>query len=220
MSKLPENNEPHELVYDKASNDLVSELRKNSGSDIEVFASLRDELRRVARSMMRWERPNHTLQPTALVNEAFIKLFKGRLPDDFGENKSRTMRVIAHAMEQILNDHADAYRANKRGGAEKRRIPVDEHQAHEWNEDESQGLLDTALVVKPVRFEVVLGVRNGLRRLRQISPREAQVLQLHFYGGLTQQEIAASLGVSVETVKLDERKARAFLKVYLETKSA
>jgi RNA polymerase sigma factor (sigma-70 family) len=142
------------------------------------------------------------------------------LPDDFGENKSRTMRVIAHAMEQILNDHADAYRANKRGGAEKRRIPVDEHQAHEWNEDESQGLLDTALVVKPVRFEVVLGVRNGLRRLRQISPREAQVLQLHFYGGLTQQEIAASLGVSVETVKLDERKARAFLKVYLETKSA
>jgi RNA polymerase sigma factor (sigma-70 family) len=170
--------------------------------------------------MMKWERPDHTLQPTALVNEAFIKLFKGRLPDDFGKNKSRTLGLIAHAMEQILNDHADAYRANKRGGADKRRVPVDEHQAHEWNEGESQGLLDSALVVKPEQSEVVLAVRKGLGQLRQISPREAQVMQLHFYGGLTQQEIAASLGVSVETVKLDERKAKAFLKVYLETKPA
>ena len=205
---------------EKAGKRLVSELRKNLDSDIEVFASLRNELRRVARSMMRWERPDHTLQPTALVNEAFIKLFKGRLPDDFGENKPRTLCLIAHAMEQILNDHADAYRANKRGGSDKRRVPVDEHQAQEWNEGGSQGLLDSALVVKPEQSEVVLAVRKGLGQLRQISPREAQVMQLHFYGGLTQQEIAASLGVSVETVKLDERKAKAFLKVYLETKSA
>jgi len=74
---------------------------------------------------------------------------------------------------------------------------------------------DTSLVVGPEQSETILGIRESLQILRRASPRQAEVIQLHFYGGLTNEEIAAALGVSLETVKLDARKAKAFLKVHL-----
>jgi hypothetical protein len=89
----------------------------NPVSDREIFASLRTELRRIARAKMRFERPDHTLQATALVNEAFIKLFKTDQPAEIWADSSQALRLIANAMEQILNDHADAHNAYKRGGA-------------------------------------------------------------------------------------------------------
>ena len=94
---------------------LLSELRSHSQTDREIFASLQLELRRIARSKMRFERPDNTLQPTALVNEAFLKLFKADLATDFWRDKSRALRLIAHAMEQILIDHAAAHRDSRYG---------------------------------------------------------------------------------------------------------
>jgi RNA polymerase sigma-70 factor (ECF subfamily) len=184
-------------------------------TDREIFVSLRAELRRIARAKMRYERPDHTLQPTALVNEAFIKLFKADLSSDFWVDSSRTLRLIAHAMEEILNDHADAYRADKRGGPQKQRVPIDEQQARELGDGELKAQVDSELLIRPEQSEAVLAVRKALEMLRMDSPREARVLQLRFYGGLKLNEIAAVLGVSLETVKLDTRKAKAFVKTYL-----
>lgn len=186
-------------------------------SDREIFVSLRAELRRIARSKMRYERPDHTLQPTALVNEAFIKLFNAELSPDFWADSSRTLRLIAHAMEEILNDHADAYRADKRGGPQKQRVPIDEQQAREFGDGELKTQVDSELLIRPEQSEAVLAVRKALEMLRKDSPREARVLQLRFYGGLKLNEIAAVLGVSLETVKLDVRKAKTFVKTYLES---
>jgi RNA polymerase sigma-70 factor (ECF subfamily) len=184
-------------------------------SDREIFVSLRAELRRIARAKMRYERPDHTLQPTALVNEAFIKLFKADLSSDFWVDSSRTLRLIAHAMEEILNDYADAHRADKRGGPQKQRVPIDEQQARELGDGELKAQVDSELLIRPEQSEAVLAVRKALEMLRKDSPREARVLQLRFYGGLKLNEIAAVLGVSLETVKLDTRKAKAFVKTYL-----
>lgn len=181
----------------------------------EIFETLRFELRRIARAKMRFERPDHTLQPTALVNEAFIKLFSANLSPDFWADSSRALRLIAHAMEEILNDYADAHRAQKRGGPQKIRVPIDEQQALEFGDGELKIGIDSELLVRPEQSETVLGVRKALQQLRKASPREARVLQLQFYGGLTQEEIAAVLDVSLETVKLDTRKAKAFVKAQL-----
>ena len=194
---------------------LLTELRSQSRSDREVFGSLQQELRRIARAKMRFERPEHTLQPTALVNEAFLKLVRSHLPVDFWSDPTRVLRFVAHAMEQILNDHADAHSASKRGGARKQRVPIDDQQARELGETQPVMPHDSALLVQPEQSENILGIRDALRLLRQTSPRQAQVVQLQFYGGLTQDEIAAVLEVSVETVKLDWRKAKAFLKIHL-----
>jgi RNA polymerase sigma-70 factor (ECF subfamily) len=189
-------------------------------SDREMFASLRSELRRIARAKMRFERPDHTLQPTALVNEAFIKLFKTEVSTDFWTDSSRALRLIAHAMEQILNDHADAHQAHKRGGAQKQRVPLDDQQARDFGDGDIKIQIDSELIVKPEQSATVMGVRKALEMLRKVSPREARVLQLHFYGGLTQEEISAVLGVSLETVKLDTRKAKAFVKTQLASQNS
>lgn len=189
--------------------------RSNRLSDHEIFASLQQQLRRIAHAKMRFERIDHTLQATALVNEAFIKIYKSDLPEDFWGDPARAVRMIAHAMEEILNDHADAHYAHKRGGPQKRRVPIDETQARELAVGELKIRIDDELLVRPEQSETVLGVRKALALLRKASPRRARVLQLQFYGGLTQEEIAAVLGVSLETVKLDTRKAKAFVKTHL-----
>src|SRR5262245_58606068 len=114
-------------------------------SDRQIFESLHQELRRIARAKMRGERPDHTLQATALVNEVFLKLFRAPLPSDFWDDLPRAVRFMANAMEQILNDHADAHRALKRGGHVRRRVPIDEQQARELSVRSMPA--DTALVV-------------------------------------------------------------------------
>jgi len=180
-----------------------------------MFGALQHELRRIARAKMRHERSDHTLQPTALVNEAFLKLHRSELPADFWNDPTNALRLIAHAMEQILNDWADGYRAQKRGGAVKKRVPLDENQAREFAKNEDLPKLDSDLLVSPQQAEEIMGVREALALLRKSAPRQADIVQLQFYGGLTQDEVATILSVSLETVKLDTRKAKAFLKVHL-----
>jgi len=194
---------------------LVEELRGRTQTEREMFTALQHELRRIARAKMRHERSDHTLQPTALVNEAFLKIRGSQLPVDFWDDPQKALRLIAHAMEQILNDSADSYRARKRGGAQKRRVPLDENQAREFAKGEELPKLDSDLLVGPEQAEEIIGVREALALLRKVAPRQANVVQLQFYGGLTQDEVASLLSVSVETVKLDTRKAKAFLKSHL-----
>jgi len=196
---------------------LVKELRRATTSERDVFGSLQQELRRIARAKMRHERPDHTLQPTALVNEAFIKTYKNSLPSDFWDDPAKALRLIAHAMEQILNDHADAHYARKRGGIDRRRVPLDENQAREFAPNADVPLLlDSELLVAPEQSEKVLAVRESLSTLRQVAPRQAEILRLQFYCGLTQEELAGLLNLSVEAVKLETRKAKAFLKSRLQ----
>lgn len=202
-----------QISTDRIGATFVAELRNSSDSDRQIFESLYHELRRIARAKMRRERPDHTLQATALVNEAFLKVFRTPLPPDFWDDPTRAVRFIANAMEQILNDYADAHRALKRGGDLKRRVPIDQHQGQEFAASFTPA--DHALSVEPEQSETVLGIRECLGILRKRSPRQAEILQLHFYGGLTYEEIAAALNVSVETVKLDLRRAKAFMKVHL-----
>jgi RNA polymerase sigma factor (TIGR02999 family) len=164
---------------------------------------------------MRHERQSHTLQPTALVNEAFLKIQSARLPAEFWMDEGKVLGIVAHAMEQILNDWADAHSAKKRGGQHRRRVHLDENQAQEFAEGENVLRLDSGLLMKPEQSEEVLGVREALTALRRAAPRQARIMQLQFYGGLTQNEVATALGLSVETIKIETRKAKAFLKVHL-----
>jgi RNA polymerase sigma factor (sigma-70 family) len=210
---------PLEEDHESVAGELVRELRSQTQSESQTFASLQSELKRIARFKMLHERADHTLQPTALVNEAFIKIRNSKLPPDFWINPENALRVIAYAMEQILNDWADSRSAQKRGGKQRLRVPLDENQALDFADKGEMLKLDSELMVRPEQTEEVLGMREALQRLRQINPRQAKVLQLQFYCGLTQEETAKLLDVSVETVKLDSRKAKAFLKVLLAAKS-
>jgi RNA polymerase sigma factor (sigma-70 family) len=207
-------------IEQNVSKSLVSELRSRSSNERALFETLHHELRRIARAKMRKERVDHTLQATALVNEAFLKIHKTGLPIECWTDPVRASRVIAHAMEQILNDHADRHKANKRGGSSRQRVPLDETQARELASDPDSPLaLDSELMIAPDRYEELLSVRSLLDSLKKDSPRSAEILRLQFYCSMTQEEIAELLDISVETVKLETRKAKAFMKVALESKS-
>jgi RNA polymerase sigma factor (sigma-70 family) len=194
---------------------LVNELRGRTQSEIEVFTELQNELRRIARAKMRKERPDHTLQPTALVNEAFIKLHNTKLPEEFGTNKNRALQIVAYAMEQVLNDWADAHSAKKRGGPNRQRVPLDDDQARDFARRDEMLRLDSALVTDTSKAEDILDVRQALSLLRKAAPRQARILQLQFYCGLTQEEISKLLELSIDTIKQETRKAKAFLRVSL-----
>jgi RNA polymerase sigma factor (TIGR02999 family) len=166
-----------------------------SGSSEALPRSLDDtlykELRRIAAAKMRFERGNHTLQPTALVHEAYVRLADAN--SSAWRDRPRILALAAHAMRNILVDHARAHRADKRGAGA------------------VQVTLDDALAVKNEHLADVLAVDEALKRLAEFDPRQAQVLEMHFFGGLTFEEIADQLGVSSRTIKRDWEMARAWL---------
>jgi len=197
--------------------EFLHELRRTAATEDQIFVSLRQELRRIASAKMRRERPDHTLQPTALVNEAYIKIQKTKLSTDVWQDSSKALRLIAHAMEQVLNDYADSHHAGKRGGLKKQRVPLDENQAREFagETDPPPFFADGCLMIAPQESEKILTMRKCLDTLRKSHPRQAEVIQLQFYCGFTQEEVAEIVGVSLESVKLDTRKAKAFMKTTL-----
>jgi RNA polymerase sigma-70 factor (ECF subfamily) len=151
------------------------------------------ELVRVARGLMRRERPDHTLQPSALVHEALLRLLSGDTLTDV-PNRHYLFAAAARAMRQVLVEHARRRRAQKREGC-RARIP-----------------LDQALVGFEERGLDVIALEDALEGLARAHPRQAQVVDLRFFGGLSVTEIAAVLGVSDTTVEGDWRFARAWLK--------
>jgi RNA polymerase sigma factor (TIGR02999 family) len=164
-----------------------------AGATDQLVGAIYAELRRIAGGLMRHERPSHTLQPSALVHEALLRLLDGdtlaELPD-----RRHLFAAASRAMRQILVDHARRRRADKRQGG-RIRVPLDEALAT----IEEQGL-------------DVVTLHDALDRLAREHPRPAQVVDLRFFGGLTVPEVAALLGVSDTTIESDWRFARAWLK--------
>jgi len=175
----------------------VTELLKNlSAGDRSASSQLvqlvYDELRRLAQHYMGMERPNHTLQATALVHEAFLRLVKQERVS--WQNRAHFIGVAAQIMRRILVDHARIHHADKRGG---------DQPAINLDED--------GCLFSPEQSEQVVELEEALLRLAKLSPRQSRVVELRFFGGLSEEEIAEVLEVSTKTVKRDWVVAKAWL---------
>jgi RNA polymerase sigma-70 factor, ECF subfamily len=150
------------------------------------------ELRRIASAYLRRERPDHTLQPTALVNEAYLRLAeRGEVA---WESKTHFLAIAANVMRQILVDHARARHADKRNG------------------DRARVELDEALVIAFERDLDLVWLDEALDRLGALDPRLARVVELRFFGGLTTKEAAEVLEISTATVEREWATARGWLR--------
>ena len=171
---------------------LLAEIRKgNQRAEAELIPLVYDELRRLAGSYMRREHPGHTLQATALVNEAYLKLSQQRSVS--WENRAHFFAIAARVMRRILVDHARSRGRHKRGG-DQQRMPL---------EDVYLGSND--------HMETVVDLDWALNRLTSEHPRQSRIVELRFFGGLQVEEIAAVLHISPKTVKRDWSVARAWL---------
>lgn len=150
------------------------------------------ELHRLAVHYMRNERKDHTLQPTALVHEAYLKLVNRQQAN--WQNKAHFFGVAAQVMRTILIDHARQRCRAKRGGVRQHKLSLDDVK---FFSDE--------------RSDEVLALDESLRRLRAMDLRQSQIVELRVFGGLTVDEAAAVLGISPKTVKRDWAVARAWL---------
>jgi RNA polymerase sigma factor (TIGR02999 family) len=158
----------------------------------DLLALVYEELRQVASRLMRRERADHTLSPTSVVHEAVIRLL-GDGVFDKAADRNFLFASASRAMREVLIDHARRRGADRRGGGQ-RRVPLDAVVDY----FEGQGL-------------DVVAVHEALDRLADLDGRQAQVMTLRYFGGLTVSEVAAALEVSVATVERDWRVARAWL---------
>jgi RNA polymerase sigma factor (TIGR02999 family) len=150
-----------------------------------------DEMRRLAASYLSDERSAATLQPTALVHEAYLRLVAQKLPD--WQSRSHFFGVAAHLMRQILVDHARRQKSAKRGDG----VPA--------------APFEEALSFAPERSGDVIALDDALQALAQVDPRKCQIVELRFFGGCSVEEVAQSLGISVATVGREQRLAEAWL---------
>jgi RNA polymerase sigma factor (TIGR02999 family) len=156
-----------------------------------VFPLVYDQLRRLAARQLRHERRGHTLQPTALVHEAYLRLAGQRAPE--WPDRAHFFAMAAGVMRHVLVDHARRNRAAKRGGSACR-VSLDE----------------AAAAGPPLELEVI-ALDEALQELATLDADQARIVELRFFGGLTVEEAAAVLGVSAATVQRDWRTARAWL---------
>lgn len=175
--------------------DVTRLLRNWSGGDTHALDQLTpvvyDELRRLAASYMRRERQDHTLQSTALVNEAYLKLVDQK--NVVWQNRAHFFGIAAQMIRRILVDHARAHKAEKRGGG--------------------AGVLslDEAIGVPEKRDVEVLALNDALTRLTEMDPQQGRIVELRFFTGLSIEETAEVVGVSPATVKREWAAARAWL---------
>lgn len=174
--------EPHGLVH--------------GGSTAELFSTLEEELRQIARLALAKERGDHTLQPTALLNELWLRLARDhRLAFD---SRSAFLAFAARAVRNILVDHARKRLARKRGGNLQR---TDLGSADHALDDYARSILD---------------LEDELLRLAEMHPRCARVFELHYFGGLSMSDIAPQLDIAERTVRNDWATAKAWLRVRLD----
>jgi RNA polymerase sigma-70 factor, ECF subfamily len=162
-----------------------------------VLPQVYDQLRALATHQLRREAPGHTLQPTALVHEAFLRLAGRR--EVHLEARAQFFAVAAQAMRRVLVDHARKRLADKRGAG-----------------DERLSITAAEELVASFPAVDVVDLDAALKRLESLDPRQARVVELKFFAGLGLEEIAAALGVSRSTVRDDWRMARVWLRRELE----
>jgi RNA polymerase sigma factor (TIGR02999 family) len=166
----------------------VSMGRQGAADDL--FPLVYAELRRMAQNRLKGERPGHTLNATALVHEAYLRLGLEQIP---WQDRVHFFAVAARAMRRVLIDHAKARRAGKRGGGA----------AHV--------ALDDTLAAPERRVDDLLAIDEALNRLEQMDPRQVTVVECHVFAGMSLDDTAAALGVSPATVSRDWALARAWL---------
>jgi RNA polymerase sigma-70 factor, ECF subfamily len=150
-----------------------------------------DELRRIANRHLQRERTDHTLQPTALVHEAFLRLVSQR--DAHWQNRLHFMNVAATVMRHVLIDHARARSRDRRGG------------------DKQRVLLEDNIAATDARALEVLAIDEALNQLAALDPQQARAIELRFFGGLSVEETAEVMSLSPATIKRYCNSARAFL---------
>lgn len=160
-------------------------------TDSQWSNSIYDQLHRIAQNALANEKPGHSLQPTLLVNDAWLKLAEQRNVD--AADRSQVMAVGANIIRRLLVDHARKRKAQKRGGADGRGLPL------------HISIADSANQID------LLELNDALKGLERDNPRAAQVVELKFFGGLSGEEIAQQLDVSLRTVNNDWRFAKAWL---------
>ncbi len=183
------------------ANNLLAAVRDGDRSKMPQLVELvYDDLRRLAHHYMGNENPGHTLQPTALVHEAFLKLIDQTKVDWRG--RSHFFAVGAQAMRRILVNHAKGRGRLKRGGGQ-RQIPLDE-----------------ALTISLDDDADVIAVDEALEKLAAVDEQQAKIVELRFFGGLTIDETAEALGLSKRTVEREWTACRAWLRRELASENA
>lgn len=181
-----------------ATHDVTRLLVQWANGDLEALDTLTPliygELRRLAASHLRKERRSHTLQPTALVHEAYLRLVDQKRPQ--WQSRSHFFGVAARLMRQILVDHARSRGADKRAG--------------------QKVSLEAALSFQPERNRDLVALDQGLIALEKIDPRKCRAVELRYFGGLSMEEIAQTLEVSAVTVRRDLRMAEAWLHSHVQ----
>ena len=178
----PEKGEVTQLLNNMAKGD--------SGAAEKLLPLVYSELHRLAASYMRRERPDHTLQATALINEAYLRLTK---EDGEWNNREHFIGMAANVMRHVLVDYARSHKAQQRDGGMKR---------VELKED---------LAISPEKIEEVVALDEALTRLEHLQPRQGKVVEMRYFGGLSVEQIASLLGVSERSVKRDWSLARIWL---------
>jgi RNA polymerase sigma factor (TIGR02999 family) len=154
------------------------------------------ELRRLASNYLRRERQNHTLQPTALVNEAYLKLVDQKA---HWKNRAQFYGVAAQLMRRILVDHAREHQAAKRGGSKQQRLSI----------TSARAIAETPEID-------LLAVHEALEELKEFDPQQERIVELRFFGGLSIDETAEVMRIGHATVERDWKMARAWLRQKLE----
>ena len=166
-------------------------MRGEEGAKEELYQMVYEELRRQAHRYMSRENPGHTLQTTALVNEAYLKLADTNNLN--WQDRAHFFAVSANVMRHILVDHARAHRAERRGG------------------DAQQVGLEDIIEIPQAPNKDVLALNDALNRLAKVDDRKSRVVELRYFGGLSVEETAEVLKVSADTVMRDWRLAKAWL---------
>lgn len=183
------------MTYDQ-SEQTTTLLDAVSGGDRQaadkLMSLLYDEFRRLAADYLNREKPQHTLQPTALVHEAFLRLVNQQHVT--WQGRSHFFAIGAQAMRRILVDHARRKKREKHGGG-LQRIELEE-----------------SMTISKSRDEDLLAIDDALQELAKVDPRQAKIVELRFFGGLTVAEVAEVLGVSKRTVEYEWTMVRAWLR--------
>jgi len=180
---------------------LLIEWKHGNQEAIDLLVPLvYDEMRRLAESYLRDERSAATLQPTALVHEAYLRLVAQNLPD--WESRSHFFGVAAHLMRQVLVDHARRQKSGKRGGGA------------------PKAAFEEALSFAPDRSPNIIALNDALESLAKVDARKVKIIELRFFGGFSVEETAQALGTSVATIGREQRLAEAWLHRELSSERA